>query len=131
VQLTPCPACRRHVADSACPFCGATVTPADRATPKAGRLSRAIVFGAAIVGAGCGPKPKANDPADAESRLPQERHHGGGGCSEPDPAEIERLEKAKADASEEDKPAIEQQLQEARQPVCAPYGAPPARRRIV
>ncbi len=47
MSLDPCASCRRHVAahERECPFCGAARTTVSiRATPLAGRLSRAAVF---------------------------------------------------------------------------------------
>jgi hypothetical protein len=76
--------------------------------------------------AACGGKAKHAD------TMEQEQHHGGGGCSDPDPKRIEDLEKRKAEAtSDEEKQAIDEELQRARMPVCMPYGAPPVRRRHV
>lgn len=128
--LAPCPACRRHIAASACPFCGAGATTAATLTPTPlGRVSRAMVMGAALLGGGaCGSKAKP-----AEQTMPEETDwHQDHPCSVPDPAKVEELEKKKADAqTDEEKAQIEQELAEARQPVCAPYGAPPARRRVV
>lgn len=130
MQLAPCPACRRHIAGAECPFCGAVAVAAAPAQSPLGRLSRAMVMGAALVGVGAtGCAHKQKPPAE---ELDSEHQHGGGGCSDPDPAEIARLEKLKEQQeTEEDKAAIERQLQEARQPVCMPYGAPPSRRRVV
>jgi hypothetical protein len=133
VLLAPCPGCRRHISGHACPFCGHHVIAAPAQVPldrSLGRVSRALVFaGAAALGAGCGGKAKAAPDEPHEPQL--ERHHGGGGCAPPDQAEIDRLEKQKAEAPEEDKAAIDEELQRARQPVCMPYGAPPLRRRVV
>ncbi len=128
--LAPCPACRRHVVGGACPFCGTAVLAAAPAASPLGRVSRAMVMSAALVGVGApGCAHKQKPPAD---EMGEERHHGGGGCIDPDPAKIEELEKRKAAAeTDEDKAIIERQLQEARQPMCAPYGAPPSRRRVV
>lgn len=53
IELRPCPACHRHVADEvACPFCGAAREPAAPHRIPAGRLSRAAVFASATL-AGC------------------------------------------------------------------------------
>lgn len=96
-------------------------------TSIAGRASRAMVFGAALTAAACGGTHKP-----AHESAGEETHHGGGGCVEPDRDEIARLEKAEAAAkTEEEKQALDQELQRARQPVCMPYGAPPQRRRVV
>ena len=98
-----------------------------------GRLSRAAVFaGAALAtSAACGGKAKPADP-QVEQRELEEEQRPNRGCVDPDPAEIERLEKRRAEAqTDEDKASIDQELERARMPVCMPYGAPPARRRVV
>lgn len=84
-----------------------------------------MIFGAALTAAACGGKAKGPDD-------PSEEHHGGGGCIDPDKDKIAELEKRKAEAkSEDEKQAIDEELQRARQPVCMPYGAPPRRKRVV
>lgn len=56
-QLTPCPACRRHVrkTETTCPFCSASISLAHVAPPvlPSSRLGRAatFAFGASLVGA--------------------------------------------------------------------------------
>ncbi len=56
-QLTPCPACRRHVrkTETTCPFCSASVSLASVPAPvlPGSRLGRAatFAFGASLVGA--------------------------------------------------------------------------------
>lgn len=127
MELDPCIACRRHIAvtETACPFCG-VLLPARTAQAFApNRLSRAAVFvaGIALAGAvGCGGSkkdvktqpttsdagisndadPAANEEAHRRALDEQERHqHHGGGGCSGQP------------------------------PVCMPYGAPPARRRLV
>lgn len=92
-----------------------------------------MVMGAALIGSGasCGGQAKPAEPAEPQT-MPDERFHRNHPCSDPDPAEIAALEKKKEDAQTgEEKASIDQQLEVARQPVCAPYGAPPARRRVV
>jgi hypothetical protein len=128
-ELHPCRSCRRHVRDDRCPFCGATPARREPIDLGIGRVSRAVVFASAtLVAAGaCGGKARP-----ASDEVSQPRHAGGGGCVPPDQMRIDELEKKKADAkTDEEKAAIEQELQKARQPQCMPYGAPPARRRIV
>ena len=133
MDLAPCPGCRRHVRSGGeCPFC-ASAGPALTARVSAvGRLSRAMVFGAALAAtAACGGKTKPAGTTDQRDPFPDEAHHGGG-CVDPDPKRIEELEQRKASAkSEEEKTALDQELQIARQPSCMPYGAPPRRRRVV
>ena len=134
-ELSPCPRCHRHVREAICPFCSA---PTVRREPIAtfGKMSRAMVFASATLTAtGCGHaqrKPAADE-------MGEERHHGGGGCMDPDPQPIAELEHKKAEIEKErDGPQkdaelqqVDEELQRARQPQCMPYGAPPARRRIV
>jgi hypothetical protein len=128
-ELQPCPSCRRHVAERVCRFCGHEVVPATRELPT-GRMSRAAVFASALaIGACGGTKKPAQDPAHVED---DERHVQNHPCIEPDPARITELEKQRDEAkTDEERKALEQKLQTAREPVCMPYGAPPARRRIV
>lgn len=132
--LAPCPGCRRHIAGDSCPFCGQTSAPSPTTTRPLGRVSRAVVFAGAAaltpLAAGCGPKPKPAEPESQMMEPPQ--HHGGGGCAPADPAKVKELEQKKADAkTDEERAAIEQELQTANEPVCMPYGAPPSRRRVV
>jgi hypothetical protein len=108
VELQPCLGCRRHVAvtETACPFCGAAQSAAPAKDLPRGRLSRAAVFAVgALAVAGCGGKTKPdnniNPPATADAS----------------PAE------APADA------AAAEVVPDHIQPM--PYGAPPARRRVV
>ena len=93
-------------------------------------MSRAMVFAGAslAIAPACGGKAK---PAEA-TVAPEPRDPRVRGCSDPDPAEVARLEKQKAEAAtEEEKAHLDQQLAEAKQPVCMPYGAPPRRGRVV
>lgn len=126
--LQPCAMCKRHYRTAAtrCPFCGDGPEPVAPRVPARGRLSRAAVFAGAVLALpACGGKAKPSEPIE-------EHRHGGGGCVDPDPDEIARLEKQRDEAaSEEERRAIEQELEGARMPVCMPYGAPPARRRVV
>lgn len=131
MQLTPCPACRRHVADALCVFCGARVAASAPVDSPLGRVSRAMVMGAALIGGGasCGGKAKQADPQTMPEGRPFHHNHP---CTTPDAEEIAALEKKKEEAATDDeKMAIDRDLQKARQPMCAPYGAPPARRRVV
>lgn len=132
MQLTPCGSCGRHVrTGDACPFCGNVRIVAGASTSPVGRLSRAMVFASATLAplAACGGKSK---PAEMNTMPDEERHHGGGGCVDPDPKRIEELETRRDEAkTPEEKEAAERELAEANQPVCMPYGAPPRRRRVV
>ncbi|HTL34255.1 MAG TPA: hypothetical protein VL326_14095 [Kofleriaceae bacterium] len=136
-ELSPCPACRRHVRGASCPFCGEGTPRRPPIDLGAGRVSRAIVFASATLAAstGCAHRQHASDGEGLET---QERHAGGGGCFT-DEQRIAELEKEKAEVDKEpdseDKQIREQELdrklKEARTPQCMPYGAPPARRRVV
>lgn len=56
IELSPCPACRRHVAvtEAACPFCAASLVPITRELHTlAGRLSRAALFAGALTASAC------------------------------------------------------------------------------
>jgi hypothetical protein len=90
-------------------------------------MSRAMVFAsAALTATACGGSPKK--PATAADE-PQVQNHP---CSDPDPNEVARAQK-KVDEAKTDgeKQAAEQELQRVSMPMCAPYGAPPSRRRVV
>jgi hypothetical protein len=97
-------------------------------------MSRAAVFASALaIGACGGGAKKAQEPEqtqdDPERFMNQRR---GGPCVVRDPAKVTELEKQLAEAkTDEEKREIQNQLNEARAPICAPYGAPPARRRVV
>jgi hypothetical protein len=131
-DLQPCDGCRRHLDASqarSCPFCAATVTARARAPLPTGRLSRAAVFSSAALVAGCGGKPKQ---ARTEPHVIEDENYQDHPCTEPDPVKIAELEKQRDEAqTDEEKRAIDEKLDRARMSVCAPYGAPPARRRIV
>jgi hypothetical protein len=114
-DLRPCPECRRHVRidESACPFCAAALAPAAPASLPVGRLTRAAVFtaGAALAaGAGCGGKTApAQDPIDntataIDAGVDQQQDIDAGPVPPPPPPDHD---------------------------VPMPYGAPPARERIV
>jgi hypothetical protein len=111
-DLEPCPACRRHVRvdESACPFCGGALEASAPRSLAAGRLTRAAVFaGAALAGAtGCGGKQKT-DP------------NGNGVGNE-----------VVVDAGvEQAAPPDAQPYREPDHNIPMPYGAPPARQRLV
>jgi len=116
MSLRPCPECRRHVRldESACPFCAAALAPAAPPALPVGRLTRAAVFtaGAALAaGAGCGSSsPKTQDPIDntatttIDAGTEQEIDAGAPELPPPPPPDHD---------------------------VKMPYGAPPARSRLV
>src|SRR5690348_1838796 len=98
MELQPCPGCRRHVAEAACPFCGAAVERGERGA-LFGRLSRAAVFASATLIACGGGKKTTREPDDEAQTPPKkqvpERHHP---CSHGDPDKIAELEKKKSEA---------------------------------
>jgi hypothetical protein len=74
-ELRPCPACRRHCRDdAACPFCGASLAPAQARTAIASsRLSRAAIFaGAAFVAPACSPSSHPASPPSTPSNSASE-----------------------------------------------------------
>lgn len=104
-ELLPCGECRRHVAVTAstCPFCGATREASTPASARLGRLSRAAVFaGAALATTACGGKKPKSEPVD----------------------------------NHQNQSAVDAAVPETTTPpdnsnIPMPYGAPPARRRVV
>jgi hypothetical protein len=133
---SPCPSCRRHIKDATCPFCGTLSSQSDR-SPGLGRVSRAVVFAGVTVAAACGGSQKKTTTPDdnAERRLEEKedrRHYQDHPCYDPDPAQVAAAQKKVDEAkTDEERSAAQQELQRVNQPMCAPYGAPPARRRIV
>jgi len=111
LDLQPCTACRRHVAitEVACPFCRASLGEGEARPRPLGRLSRAAVFASAtLAAAACGgktkPEPNTNPARTADAGVTE--------TPAPDAAEPVREDPE-------------------RNPVKMPYGAPPARRRVV
>lgn len=128
--MQPCAACNRHVRDSVCPFCGATAVKREPLELGVGRFSRAMVFASATFAAtaGCAHHQKqAQTPTEEEKHNAMREHPCGVDQQRVDEAQ-KKLDEAKTD---EDKQAAQHELDDARIPVCAPYGAPPARRRVV
>lgn len=151
--LAPCPACKRHIAthERACPFC-AHALPVLRAEHKSviGRVTRAAVFSAAL--AACSnDKPKQPPPApaqgsdDLEKMLDHDGHtvdHAAvpppadAAIVEPDAAVVDAGLPPDAGVVKKKKKKKVEQVQETITPIdprhlAKPYGAPPARRRIV
>lgn len=136
IDLRPCPACRRHVGvdEAACPFCAAPIAAAPGPTGRraaGGRLTRAAIFAGAVAAAGaCGSsEPKAEDPqgGDLQQESVEGRDDAGAAgevmlsspadaavVPEPDPDEERRLDRV-YDSNN----------------IPMPYGAPPARNRLV
>src|SRR5688572_11979208 len=112
-DLRPCSGCRRHVSidERVCPFCETTLSAGSPHQPFFGRMSRAAVFaGAALASAAaCGGKKKP----DTTTTDPQTAQTDAGVTDEKLP--VEKLPDQK----------------EEREIEAMPYGAPPARRRIV
>lgn len=181
MELVPCIVCRRHVSvgETTCPFCAAAV-PVQRARRFApsGRITRAAVFSAALVGCETKPETPKAAPApqhegsdDLEQLLDGDRHVADrpapprADASVPADAtaiavtavdagmrpdagvdakllaakrEKQQREKRERERRErEERERIERQLDEQtlRNPdwqiQAKPYGAPPARRRVV
>jgi hypothetical protein len=109
LDLAPCPHCQRHVAitETGCPFCRGDLVGAAPRSLSLGGLSRAAVFAGATLAAACGGKPKVD-------------------------ANHAQVEAKPADAGVADAavvPVIQGNTSDHNLPM--PYGAPPARRRIV
>jgi hypothetical protein len=114
-DLVPCTACHRHVAlvERLCPFCATELPLAERRAANAGfgRLSRAAVFaGAALATTACGGKKKPdtmdnnnNQTATVDAAVEQ--------APPPPPDQVDTVKPDHIEAK--------------------PYGAPPARRRLV
>ena len=107
-ELRPCVECRRHVAihEAACPFCGAACELSSAAGSRLGRVSRAAVFaGAALAGTACGgnkPQQKAIDNTQTQATADAGTTENAPPPPPPDNSNVPM-----------------------------PYGAPPARRRVV
>jgi hypothetical protein len=115
-DLRPCPACHRHVAisESACPFCTTTLAASEPHAVGLGRMSRAAVFAtAALAGTACGgSKPKA----DHVDHAPVQADAG-----TPAPADAPTPVTGPTGSGPGAGPNN----------IPMPYGAPPARRRVV
>jgi len=109
-ELRPCSGCRRHVAvsETACPFCGATRELPTSGSLRLGRVSRAAVFaGAALATTACGgKKPKAENIDNTQQQASTDAGTTENTNTPPPPP---------PDNSN----------------IPMPYGAPPARRRVV
>jgi hypothetical protein len=155
MTLQPCVACGRHVRveDAACPFCGAPVDEAEPRPSLRGRVSRAAVFAAASLAA-CG----SHDAKPAEGSADNVMVSGYGAAPVPldkrdaavadapaavaiDAAPVAAPVDAPVDAAPIDAAPIDAAPRRdagAAHPdagpihhIAKPYGAPPARRRIV
>jgi len=113
LDLRPCTACQRHVAitEAACPFCSASLVETEPRSMPLGRLSRAALFaGAALATAACGGKAKPDPNLNTNDNTTQTADAGLTEAPAPDAAEV---------------------VQPQRRLPNMPYGAPPARRRVV
>lgn len=157
--LRPCSACKRHVRASAtaCPFCDATLAPGRAQYVKPSAFARAAVFSAAL--AGCKDhKPPAPKPVpaqqgsdDLENMLDQQARTADHPVTAPIDAAVQVAapEDAAVDKNQQTD-AKKKRLEEIRQRRhevdtdahihervihehinAKPYGAPPARRRVV
>lgn len=113
-ELRPCEGCRRHVSisESACPFCGTAREVAEPVATRFSRASRAAVFaGAALASTACGGKKAAPQTVDNHAN---EMQADGGVPTPPD----------RTDPNDPNDPNNPNNIP-------MPYGAPPARRRVV
>lgn len=111
-DLRPCSGCRRHVAldERVCPFCEAPLAAVSPKDPLLGRMSRAAVFaGAALASTACGGKKAKTENVNNVEQQQSMKQDAGTTVPEP------------PDTGKEPE----------RGPVPMPYGAPPARRRVV
>ncbi len=125
MQLRPCPACHRHVSieESACPFCaGALVVAAPRAI-SLGRVSRALVFSAGL--AACGSNKPVTQPPPDPGNGSAAVLAGDAGVPASDAAAVQQL--PDDELGDRHRPGGGG----GDGPCCKPYGAPPARRRLV
>ncbi|HEY5922734.1 MAG TPA: carboxypeptidase-like regulatory domain-containing protein [Kofleriaceae bacterium] len=70
-ELAPCPACKRHVAthELDCPFCRRAVALRAQHVVLTGRVSRAAMFAAALLGTGCWTESKPPSGPPLRERL--------------------------------------------------------------
>jgi hypothetical protein len=145
--FAPCPACKRHVAtrELACPFCSHRFTPRAQHIALVGRVSRAAVFSAALAACSNDKPPPPSQPAaqgsdDLEKLLDKDgttvEHPTApppidAAAPEPDAAIVDAgvpdagvIKKKRRPREEAVK--VPDRIQNAK-----PYGAPPARRRLV
>ena len=149
--FAPCPACKRHVAtrEIACPFCAHRFTPRAQQIALVGRVSRAAVFSAAL--AACSndkPPAPAPPPAHGSDDLEKLLDHDDRTVEHPAPpidAGVPEPDAAIVDAGAPDagtpdagvvikkKKKLQQQetIKIEQREMAKPYGAPPARRRVV
>lgn len=95
-----------------------------------------MVFASATLAvAACGgSQKKPNTNADGEKALEEDEreNYQDHPCYDPTPEGIAAAQKKVDEAkTDEERAAAQRELERVRTPVCAPYGAPPARRRVV
>jgi hypothetical protein len=113
-ELRPCNACRRHlsISETSCPFCGTAREVEQPVSMRFGRASRAAVFaGAALASTACGGKKPAAQTVDNHAN---EAQADAGVATPPD----------RGNGSDPNDPNNPNNIP-------MPYGAPPARRRVV
>lgn len=128
MQLSPCPACKRHVAIDAtsCPFCATAIAP-PATTVDPARLSRAAVFAfsaatiASTVLGACWTNKSEPQHAQQTQAAPD------AAVAPPDAAVVQQIQDDPDEVRHQNHPCVDTP----QGPMCAPYGAPPARRRLV
>jgi len=127
IDLRPCPECRRHarIDADACPFCQAQLEPATprKAVSTGGRLTRAAVFaGAALVGSAAAASCGGEEPEQEQQQTTTggEETAGGDGTTDTGTG----TEGTGDGTGDEQTPPDDNQT-------AMPYGAPPARDRVV
>ncbi len=156
--LAPCAACKRHIAtrEITCPFCGhAGSRPRVQHVALVGRVTRAAIFSAALVACSDDkPKPALAPPAQGSDDLEKLLDHEGSEVTHPEAPPAIDASIATPDAAPIDAGVLtpdagvvrkkrrqqqkQQQIEEKvdvnvidQRHMAKPYGAPPARRRIV
>lgn len=123
-QLQECQACHRHIrlSESECPFCNKAVGASNSRSPLRAALFAGAIAGASAMGCGDG-KPAASDPTDKGN--PVEVGQSDAMAASPVDTDTDEVER-----EEEMVDPRENRVSDPNQPPM-PYGAPPARRRLV
>lgn len=126
MQLQPCAGCRRHVAvgSTSCPFCAAALGDAKASRDPLTRLSRAAVFVAAAATSACWTS-KA-EPKHVDQQQTAVQQDAGVVVDAPVAKQLPN-DDMNEDRHFQNHPCVDTP----QGPMCAPYGAPPARRRVV
>jgi hypothetical protein len=152
-ELAPCPRCKRHVAtrETACPFCAHRFTPRGQHIALVGRVSRAAVFSAALAACSNDKAPApAPPPSQGSDDLEKLLDNDGkavehptapvpidAAVAEPDAAIVDAGAPPDAGVAIKKKKKQQEKVEVATPPPddriinAKPYGAPPARRRVV